>query len=290
MSINSTNRYTYSVLAADTTNPSVPYNFKVSAKAEVGLLYRRGNAIAEISASNFSLTDVGNALGGSVNITGDYLDEDEFLAYLITAETQGISYQYLDAFDRSKNESAIDYLTNLCKRLLNEVDRCIKLPKWEINKLSELDVVRELRPGKYVVFNTFGDPVIGDPDGLGLSVVGKAVSQSVAASGTPDVSDITIGEDKTGWMTVLVDIEGRGYARKREFVLKNIGGTLAVEAAGTRVSDDDSLDSDTVDVTCVVSGSVFDLNINGSGLSATRTVNCRFKIETFDNSNEISFT
>lgn len=291
MSVPNSNRFQVTTLAADATNPAIGYNFKIDNQAELGVTLLRANSeTLLVYGTNYTLTDIGNAVGGSINLIGDYLDGDIFYAYLQTPELQSKSWLYQDSFGRTKNESAFDYITNLCKRVLNETARTIRFPVSDLGNDMSIETVKGARALKFLMFDENGLPVVGDADGFSFATIGNAVSQSVAVAATPKIVDITLQDDTVALLTVFLDIQARGYQRVKQWMLQNIGGTLTLEAGLDDIYDANAVSgSESVDASCVVAGTIFDVNVAGAGLTATRTVNARWKLESFDNNGNITF-
>ena len=122
------------------------------------------------------------------------------------------------------------------------------------------------------------------------AAIGDAVTVSVGIGGTDDVTDITLGADTCAFLTLFTDCAIMGHVLIKRFVLINAGGVLTVEAGVHGDYDDNLVGTDRIDVTCVVAGTVFDVNFNGTALTAIRVCHCRFKIESFDNLGNISYT
>lgn len=291
MSVPSTNRYTSTTLAADTTNPQAAYEFLINATAELEVILLRSGTSSVVSTSDWTVDNIGNVNGGTIYITGSYLSGDIFLARLITPDIQGSVYKYMGSFPRNKVEGMGDYLMNAIKRCLNLIDLCVKIPAGELGSTdTELTGIPG-RAGKVLGFDESGIPGAIDGNGIGLAAIGSAAVKSIAAGGSASLVSIALGADQACKVTFLVDIEGRGMSFEVEYLLRKKSSTLYAERGSEGTWPDNATNpAETIDISIATGSGSFVVTLVGTNLTSTRNVHARWKIESFDNLGGISYT
>jgi hypothetical protein len=279
MSVPTSTRYSPTTLLADETNPSISYGFLINSTDElqVDLLRNGSTTTLSLVGGDYTVDGVGSQGGGDIHLVGDYLTGDKLVAHVISPELQESRYEYMGAFPRSKVEGMGDYIVNICKRLLNLADMALRFPITEIGSAFTLPGASD-RALKYLAFDANGLPIAADGDGAALGVLSGSTALAVLAAGSADIVDITILTPAGAKLEVLAGIEGYGYQKERHFILENQAGTLRVQNSIDDTYDTYAAGADVFDITCAPSGSVFDVNIDGSGLGSPRTINATYKI------------
>ena len=226
-----------------------------------------------------TVTFIGQASGDIVTITRNI------------PFSQSGDYVTNQIFPPETNEDGHDKAMMLFQQLQEQIDRCVKFPV-ESGDTDYGQVIPSLlvRPGTAPYIDANGNLVWGSAGGSAFSMYGSVASKSIAASSSANLVDLTCPTDTGAIVTILLEIEGYGYAMKQEFYINNDSGTIQFQAGMETIYDSNAVGTDTVAVSTSVSSSNHRFTIDGTGLTGTRTILARWKIEPFTNAANINYT
>ena len=159
MSIPSSNIFINKTFTAVETNPSIPYDFKVTDSSHFRAVYvdAAGSKTLLENTTDYVVTGVGNKNGGAFNYIGTTAIGDRIIADLENIPaTQGTTFDYATLFQSNALEVSFDYITNLFKRLLGLTSRAFRLPEEDQGDSVEVPA-KASRKNTVIGFNDNGD-------------------------------------------------------------------------------------------------------------------------------------
>jgi hypothetical protein len=154
----STARNSYACTGSQTV---FPYTFRILDQAHIKVILRSSAGIETDLpiTTHFAVSGVGEAEGGNVTTVATYADGYTLTLLRSVPPSQESDYVENDLFPAESHEQALDKLTMIVQQMIEEMKRCIKLPKS-----SELT-------GAQVEIDATASRVIGwDAYGTGLSL------------------------------------------------------------------------------------------------------------------------
>ena len=219
MSIPSTNFYVSNTFASIETNPSIAYDFKVTSATHFRVVYitAAGVKTTLTNVSNYVVTNVGNKNGGNINYIGTVAVGDKLVADLIIPANQSTTFDYAVTFQSNALETAIDYVTNLVKRVLGRTERSIRYP-------SEDTALGAILP----------DAATRADKGLSFDSVGKVTVTTVSDTGFEFTNVAALQANTTTFLTNRrVQVKGYYTAGAGDF-----GPDVYVDLTDTTTADD----------------------------------------------------
>ena len=233
------------------------------------------------SPGQYGVTDVRVAAGCTVTPVGGV--EDDF--WTITRDvplTQTGDYIANAAFDPVVNEDGHDKSRMLDQQIQELLGRTVQFPESEDASVDYGNVLDSAttRAGKTLAFDANGFLVATDGDNIGAASITKGFSESVAIAATPSIATISLDTDKNALVTLLFGIDGRSYLKKVEYSIHNKAGTISVELGKETTHKANTTGGEFVNVTVGTGvGVLFGVTIDGAGLTGTRTISVRIKVE-----------
>lgn len=251
----------------------------------------RSNVITTLNKpSDYTVSDVDVEAGCTVTMVGQQANDIITITRNVPFTQQG-DYVSGSVFPPEVNEDGHDKAVMLAQQLQEQIDRCVRLPVEDSGTDYGQEIPKvQLRSGTTPSVDTSGNIVWGSGNGNALAAFGSASIESVASAGTENVVDITVPTDQTAYLTVMLAIEGRSYAKLQKFLLINDADSYAKEDGWIEEYAANAIGGEYVDATCTINAGKFRVAIDGTGLTGTRNVHIRWKIETFNNNGTITYT
>jgi hypothetical protein len=252
---------------------------------------RSGVETTLVNDTDYTVTNVGVSAGCTVTMIGQAAADVITIIRDVPFDQEG-DYVSGYVFPPEVNEAGHDKAVMLAQQLQEQIDRCMKLPTADAGTDYGQDIPSvAARIGTSPTVDSTGAIVWGTANGSGLAAFGNAAVVEVPSIYPYiDVLRVSVAEDETVHLTVSIAIEGRSYAKILEFLLIDDGGVLAVEPGLIKEYAANAIGGENCTVTCVVSGPTFLVTISGAGLTDTRNVHIRWKIETFNNNSTAGYT
>lgn len=240
--------------------------------------------------THYTVTDVGESLGCTVTMVGQAAD-DEITIIRNVPLTQTATFAKNSQFNPTTTTQRLDWLTMITQQLQEQINRCFRLPSAEAGQdFGQLiSLLATARASKAVGFDGAGAFAIGDSGDFGGGIISGSKKQTIA-SGTDTLCNITLPDNGNAILRVYGSIDGRGYALEKHYLLSSQGGTLAVQTGDELPWNEDQTGSEYLayNVSAGIGG--FSLQVDCDGLTASRSVSVRWRIEAFNEEGDVGFT
>ena len=112
------------------SNKDFDFAFRIPEESSLSLTKRDGDGVETAITSNYTVTGLGSSAGGSVNYpsSGTALSSSEkIIIKRVNPLTQGKNFRNQGDYSLEDIEDGLDYITEICQQLQEEVARCLKL-------------------------------------------------------------------------------------------------------------------------------------------------------------------
>ena len=143
------------------TNLDFTYTFKITDEDEIQVIVRNaaGNETTKVKTTNYTVSGVGNAGGGTVSFVSGQapLSTETVLLRRSTPQTQGMDLIENDPLPADTLENAHDKIISIAQELQEQVDRSLKLSKTTTINSTEFTEDAAARANKVLTFDSLGE-------------------------------------------------------------------------------------------------------------------------------------
>ena len=150
---------------------SFPYYFLLSGDLKVYIRDAEDTETLQVEDTDYTVTGAGEAAGGTVTMTTAPATGETLVIYRDPATTQTLDLRENDSSPAEAKEAALDRLAMICQRLIDLIDRCVKLSNAFPDASFDPTLPATIGADKYLVTNSAGD---------GLSLVDLTTSGTYA--------------------------------------------------------------------------------------------------------------